>query len=103
MNLIGIIHWFFNIFCILIMFLPLKIIKYGLYFIPCIIAFLLIVFDGCLLNILEKKLYNYKLDNQTNKIKIKYKKKKSIYISSFIKILIPTIILFRIFLKYDFN
>ena len=95
MKIVYYIHLLVVIFIASIPFLPLKIVNAGIYLVPVILILLYIIFDGCILNKLEKRsddffknLLMIFFPNITTKLS------NSLYTLSLV--LIPTIIIFRI-------
>ena len=98
MNIYYIIHIILFLLLLLILFMPLKIQKYGLFIIPLIVSFLWIIFNDCPLNGLHKKEVEnkYFLQSLLKLFNIDITKKLSRHIMTFIFILIPTLYCIRI-------
>ena len=97
MKIVYYLHLLVIIFTISIPFFPLKILKTGIYLVPFIITILSLIFNGCILTHIEKRESNNfikdLLSNFFPNITVTFT--DNLY--TLIMVLIPTIIIFRIF------
>ena len=98
MNIFYIIHIILFLFLIAIIFLPCNIQKYGLFLIPFFVSLSWLIFNGCPINLLHKEKVQDKnfVQSILELVNIKISRNYSIYIMTFILILLPTIYAIRI-------